>query len=167
MGISVMSGGPIGSGADFTFAGAASESYIVVDMAASGNVPKQVQSPNDVLTYPCEGITGTNWQLQGEVPSPIPSRNLVVAPIGHPIFVQAIDGNTLTVTSASMTGPLGSVALLPTMTSVNDPNSHLLPNQAIILPNAPLTPNKSYAVKIVGTNNGVAFTKNFTFATGK
>ena len=162
MGVSVKSGGP--SGADIT--GASRVSYIVVNMAYAGQVLPQLQNAKEVLTYPCQGITGTNWQLQGEFPSPVPSRNLGTSPIGQPIFVQVLEGNKLTIASASIVGPLGAVALLPTMTRANDPNTELGAHQALIMPNAPLKPNTSYSVSISGLNSGVAFSRNFSFQTG-
>ncbi len=162
MGVSVKSGGP--SGADLI--ATAKVSHIVVNMAYTGNVLPQLQAASEVLTYPCQGITGTNWQLQGETPSPVPSRNLAISPIGIPIFVQVLQGNTLTIASASVIGPAGPVALLPTMTSANDPNKELAPHQAIIMPNVPLKPSTSYRVSISGLNSGVAFSRNFSFQTG-
>ena len=162
MGVSVKSGGP--SGADF--ASASKVSYIVVNLAYAGQVLPQLQNAKEVLTYPCQGITGTNWQLQGEFPSPVPSRNLGTSPIGQPIFVQVLEGNKLTIASASVVGPLGAVALLPTMTRANDPNAELGSHQAIVMPNAPLKPNTSYSVSISGSNSGVAFRKSFSFQTG-
>lgn len=166
MGVSVLSGGPVGSGSDIIVAGSSNVSYIVVDYAASGNFPKQVQAQNEVLTYPCQGISGTSWQLQGEIPNPIPSRDLNLNPIGQPIFAQAIQGNTLVISDVSVTGPLGSISLLPNMTSANDPNGHLTPNQVIVMPNTPLKPNTVYSVAIAGTNSGIPFTKIFNFSTG-
>ena len=39
-------------------------------------------------------------------------------------------------------------------------------HQALVIPDASLMPNTTYAVKIAGTNDGVAFTRNFNFSTG-
>jgi hypothetical protein len=164
IGISVKSGST--SGADINAPSAAAISWLVSDMGAPSNSAGQAQGATDVLTYPCQGVTGTAWQLQGESPNPIPGRDLSTSPIGQPIFVQAFHGNTLTITSASLTGPSGSVALLPTMTASNDPNAQVYSNQAVIMPNGPLSPNTTYTVSISGTNNTTAFSKTFTFTTG-
>ena len=96
----------------------------------------------------------------------MPSRNLAVNPIGQPVFVQLLAGNVLVITSVSVTGPAGAVALLPTMTASNDPNQELLANMAIIMPSAPLSPSSAYSVFITGTNNGVGFSRSFGFSTG-
>ncbi len=168
VGISVRNAGQVGSGADYIVANSswAPSVYLAINFAAQQSMPMQHQSSTDVLTYPCAGIAGTAYQLSAETPNPIPSRNLATAPIGQPIFVQVLAGQTLVITSASVIGPSGAVALLPTMTNANDPNSELTTSQAMIIPAAPLLQNSSYSVSIVGTNGGVAFTRNFTFTTG-
>jgi hypothetical protein len=135
-------------------------------MASSATMMPQVQDANSVLTYPCQGTTGTGWQVLNETPNPVTPRNLATNPIGQPIFVQALSGQTLLIQSASVTGPLGSVALLPTLTAANDPNAHLSGNQAILMPNLPLAPNATYTVSIAGTRNGTAFVKSFSFSSG-
>lgn len=80
------------------------------------------------------------------------------------------------------------VALRPVMTKSNDPNGMLNPSQAVLMPDAPLSPNTEYEVSIVGnnttltfdgsnwvstgtnpaitTNSTGAFTKTFSFTTG-
>jgi len=168
VGVSVRSAAQSGSGADYivTNLGWAPSVYLSIDFAAQPSMPAQHQSSADVLTYPCAGVTGTVYQITAETPDPIPARNLVTSPIGQPVFVQVLAGQTLVITNASVIGPTGAVALLPTMTSANDPNGELSASQAIIMPSVPLAPNRSYAVSITGTNNGVAFSRNFTFTTG-
>jgi uncharacterized protein YkwD len=127
----------------------------------------QLQAADEVLTYPCQGVTETATALFGEDPHPIPSRVLTQNPIGQPIYVRLLQGRKLVITAVTVTGPTGSVALLPTMTKVNDPNQRLTENEAFIMPDREMAPNSSYSVMLTGTNNGVAFTKNFTFTTGK
>ena len=168
LGINVRSAGPAGTGADFTTTNPswAPSVYLGIDLASQPSMPSQHQSGTDVLTYPCSGVTGTIYQLTAETPNPVPSRNLLTTPIGQPIFVQVLAGNALVITGASVSGPSGSVALLPTMTSANDPNSELLTNQAMIMPSGPLSPSTTYTVSITGTNNGTQFSRNFTFTTG-
>ena len=166
IGISVDTGGPIASGSELVYAGANPAVWIVEDMAASTTLEPQVQASSTVLTYPCQGVTGTVWETTTESPNPVPARNLAAYPIGQPVFVQVLAGHTLVISSATMTGPTGSVALLPTMTPANDPNSELQANQALIIPNAPLSPTTVYTVNITGTNSGTPFTTNFTFTTG-
>jgi hypothetical protein len=60
------------------------------------------------------------------------------------------------------------INLLPTLTKLNDPNGALRSdNVAVVMPNAPLDPMTDYKVVINGTNNGVAFQREFQFKTGK
>ena len=166
IGISFKTGGPIGSAADITYAGAAPTTLLTADMGSSANLLPQAQDANSVLTYPCQGTTGTAWQMTNETPNPVAPRNLATNPIGQPIFVQALAGQRLVILSASVTGPLGSVALLPPLTAANDPNAHLSGNQAILMPNLPAAPTASYTVSITGTHDGMAFAKTFSFTTG-
>lgn len=165
IGFAVRSGGPIGSGADITYSGSANVAWMVADMAASSTKLYQVQADSDVLTYPCNGITDVDFEVTAESPNPVSGRNLATNPIGHPIFVQAKSGQTLVISSVTITGPSGSVALLSTMTSSNDPNSLLGSHQAFVIPSTSLTANTTYTVAMSGTRDGNAFSKNFTFTT--
>ena len=166
VGLSVRSSGIVGSGADYAEPGLAPAVWLSISAGSTQALTPQRQSSSDVLTYPCNGVTGTAYQLTGESPNPVTPRDLATNPIGQPILVQLLEGRLLVVSSASVTGPGGSVALLPTMTYANDPNFRVEPHQAIIMPNLPLAPNTSYSVVINGTNNGVAFTRSFSFTTG-
>jgi hypothetical protein len=81
-------------------------------------------------------------------------------------------GTTLVITSALVTGPDGAAVTLRTpITSLNDPNitngvSYFNTNEAFISADAPLVALTSYQVTITGTNNGVAFSRSFSFTTG-
>jgi hypothetical protein len=165
IGISLKSGGNLGSGADVTYAGSAAVTWLVADMAASSTNLHQLQNGSEVLTYPCQGITDTDYEVRAESPNPVPGRDLSTQPIGHPIFIQALKGRTLVISSVTMTGPSGTVPLLTTMTSANDPNSVLGSHQAVVMPSAPLAANTSYTVTITGTQSGFSFNKNFIFLT--
>lgn len=167
VGINITSSGPSGSGADVIVSGSFAPAVrLAISLSSRSAFPVQRQSSTDVLTYPCSGITGTAYQLTGEDPNPVTPRNLATNPIGQPILVQVLLGRTLIITSATVTGPSGAVALLPTMTQTNDPNGRLSSNTAVIMPDLPLQPNTTYSVVINGTNNGVAFTRSFSFSTG-
>ena len=71
---------------------------VVFDFAIPAESTAQLPGSNDVLTYPCNGTTGVNYQLKSEEPSPIPSRNLAANPVGHPILVTVRYGNVITIT---------------------------------------------------------------------
>ena len=165
VGISLKSGGNLTSGADVAYAGSTAVTWLVADMAASSTNLPQLQSSSEVLTYPCQGITDTDYEVRAESPNPVPGRDLSTQPIGHPIFIQALKGRSLVISSATITGPSGTIPLLPTMNSANDPNSVLGSHQAIVIPSAPLTANATYSVVISGTQGGSSFSKNFVFAT--
>jgi Cysteine-rich secretory protein family len=165
IGISLKSGGNLASGADITSAGSSSVTWLVANMAASSTNLPQLQSSNEVLTYPCQGITDTDYEVRAESPNPVPGRDLSTQPIGHPIFVQALKGRSLVISSVTVTGPTGTVSLLPTMTSSNDPNAVLGSHQAIVIPSAPLSANSSYIVAVSGTQGGSSFNKSFVFTT--
>ena len=134
-----------------------------------------------VQTYPCDGTTGTAYQLANETPNPVPGRNLAAQPVGQPILVTVRPDRKLAIGSATVVAKLTgqAVALLPVLTHDSDTNQFVDPNQAAILPAGPLQPNTDYIVTVSGTstattassgaagsNAGVNFTKTFTFRTG-
>lgn len=121
-----------------------------------------------MLTYPCEGSVGVNYRVTNESPNPVPGRDLLASPIGPGILVAVRTGQVLTVTSATMVTVSGNtpVTLRATMTKANDPNNALSDNQALIIPDAALTPSTDYKVTIVGKNGAADFTRTFTFSAG-
>ena len=167
VGLTVATGGAPGSGAQIIGSSAdVLSTYLWIDLATS--TTEQEPSSTDVLTYPCQGTTNTKYQLAGEDPNPIPSRNLATSPVGQPILVKVRDGNTLAITSLTVNQVSNGqpVQMLPVVTSANDPNNLLTANIAFDLPNQPLLPNTLYSVSVTGTNSGAPFTKTFTFTTG-
>lgn len=130
----------------------------------------QLLSANEVTTYPCQGTTGTEYQLTAEEPNPVPGRNLSTLPLGQPITVMVRHGQTLNIANATMqrVSDGSAVVLRAPVTGDADPNGMLayLPHVGYVLPDAPLQPNTAYTVTVNGTNNGAAFTKTFTFTTG-
>ena len=130
---------------------------------------QQLASDN-VVTYPCEGSTGTEYGLFDEEPNPVPGRNLSTQPLGQPIIVMVRVGQTLVINSASMVRVSDgqSVQLRSPVTGSSDPNGQLAntPYIGYVLPDAALDPNTQYRVSVTGTNNGANFEKVFTFSTG-
>lgn len=129
---------------------------------------QQSLAAGDVRTYPCEGTTGTAYQLDGEDPNPVPGRILLANPIGQPIFVMVARGHVLSIVSVTLTGPDGAVlAVLPTLNSSNDTTQRFLePHYAIIMPDKPMLPMTKYSVLINGKDNNQPFTRQFSFTTG-
>lgn len=130
----------------------------------------QMLGTTDIVTYPCEGVTGTEYQLVAEEPNPVPGRNLGTSPLGHPVIVMARMGQTLTISGATMSRVRDgrTVALRAPVTGAADPNNELAnePHFGYVLPDEPLEPLTSYRVTISGTNNGTPFTRTFVFTTG-
>jgi len=168
IGITVKTSGPTGSGADIVYPGAAPATWLVADMGSDSTYLYQTQTTSDVLTYPCQGITNTVTTLENEWPNPIAKRDLATKPVGQPVFIQVAAGQTLSITTASIVTTVGSnpVAIAKTLTAANDDNKLITPNQAVLIPDAPLAANTEYTVTIQGTNNGSMFLKSFTFTTG-
>ena len=145
--------------------------YFVANYGTATGTAFQQLGSDDVATYPCDGVTGVNFQLRGEIPNPVPGRNLSTNPIGTPILIKVRNGNPLTVTSAAMINvATGAVVVLrPPVTRDNDPNGvagGFGPGEAYVAPDAPLERGTQYQVTVAGTNNGVAFSRSFRFTTG-
>lgn len=163
IGISVMGSDEAGTTTKFY-----PRAVLQIDVGYQPSVDMQAPPSGTVLSYPCDGSSGTFTQLPTETPNPVPGRNLAVAPVGHPIMVFGDAGKVLTISSAlvqeTVTG--NTVSLLSPVTGSDDPNHFLKPNQGFVLPDAPLKLNTQYRVTVVGTNDGASFTKTFTFTTG-
>jgi hypothetical protein len=162
------------SGADITApAGSAPRTFLWANLGWTSSSSPQLLSSTDVTTYPCQGTSGTAYRLTNETPNPVPGRDLLANPLGQPVFIMGRVGNTIAITSAQMTqvsnGAL--VGLRAPITSTNDPagpcaRGCYLSHMAYVIPDGALLPNTQYQVNISGTNNGVAFTRSFTFTTG-
>jgi len=137
-------------------------------LTGSATQERQMQSATDVLTYPCEGSTGVTRLLGAETPNPVPGRNLGINPIGTTVYIQVRENQVIKITSAAMVNATtnAAVVLRAPMTNDVDPNpGYYQLNGAYVSADAPLDRNTRYSVTIQGTNNGVAFTKKFTFTT--
>lgn len=133
----------------------------------------QTMDATTVLTYPCQGVTGVDYRVRQESPNPVPGRDLATDPIGPGIAVMVRKGQTLVITSATMTNATtgAAIPLRAPISAVNDPNPGTLSGygnyMGVLVPDEALAPNTSYQVSISGTNNGTAFTvPTFTFTTG-
>jgi len=140
-----------------------------IDFAYPQSNTYQTVGSTDVVTYPCQGTTGTAYSMGSEIPSPVPNRNIRTNPVGQAVYVMVAQGNILSLTNATMinvaTG--APVTLLPPVTGSNDVNQGYYGyNFGYVLPSAPLLPNTQYAVTISGLNGTVPFSRSFTFTTG-
>ena len=118
--------------------------------------------------YPLAGQAGVPLCMQPETPSPFP--NLTAAEFatntGFPISVIAPTNSTITVTSFSLTQTGSSTPLSVTLFTGSDPNFNTNNNAAFIVANQSLLPNTSYTAAFVGTSNGVAINRSWSFTTG-
>ena len=138
-----------------------------VNLASKPADGPQLLATSDIATYPCAGSTGIVRQLTNESPNPVPGRNLAASPLGSSVFIAVRDGQTIGITSASMTKvSTGTAVVLRTpVTAANDPIGEYRSHQAYVAADAPLEAGTEYSVAIVGTNNGTAFTRTFKFTT--
>ena len=143
--------------------------FSVADLAYKQNLGMQQQSSSSILTYPCDGTTGVDYQLDGEIPNPVPGRNLAAFPLGHPVLIRVRDSNTLSITDATMRN-LSTNELVPVRsaatTKADDTGGIFKYNEAYVIPDGPLSQNTTYKVTITGTNSNVPFTKTFECSTG-
>jgi uncharacterized protein YkwD len=125
--------------------------------------PVASQAPASVLTYPCEGTTGVMAFNRNEVPSPLPDQQNPTW--GQPIMVRG--ASDLRVSTASITGPQGSVTIQVIYGDGQTPDPHGLINQgwAAVLP-AALAPNTEYTVSVNWTSRTRPGSSNFKFTTG-
>ncbi|SCX48706.1 CAP domain-containing protein [Variovorax sp. EL159] len=153
VGFSIMSSDLVGTTANFG-------PRAITQIATGIALGQFSQKPDGaaVQTYPCDGTTGTAYQLKNEQPNPVPGRDLSTAPVGQPIVVAVRVGQLLTISSATMVKKSdGSpVILRAPMVRANDPNFLVDPSRAIILPDQPLEPNMEYTVTVSGTNTTMA-----------
>jgi uncharacterized protein YkwD len=143
----------------------------VYDFGVATGADYQTADANTVSTYPCNGVTGVKPSVKGEFPNPVPGRDLAANPLGQTMLVMVRKGQTLVISSASLTNnSTGSpVALRAPVTASNDPNNLLSGYgnyMGYVVPDAALAVNTSYQASITGTNNGAAFSRTFTFTTG-
>ena len=124
-----------------------------------------------VRTYPCQGATQVGATFVPAEESPNPAPDLGTAVIGTPIYVNGPEGQTLDLTTATMTATSGGAPVKTRLlTRANDPIFTSIGmysiglNEAFVLPLVALTKGASYTVTLTGTTNGKSFTKTFAFA---
>lgn len=124
---------------------------------------KAMQAASGVRTYPCDGSANVIFAGFSEVPSPFPSQ-----PGTNWGPTITVVGTQIRVSSASVTGPSGSVAMKAIYGDgqAADPNGVCKTDRACIIP-VPLEQGTVYQVTISGTQGGTPFTKAFSFTTIK
>lgn len=156
-GVIFNSGSIVGIGEDEASANGTTNSnaaiFVVHDTATLANAP---------LTFPCQGVTGVPFDGLAESPT---APNVSASGWGTPILVEGNLTDTIVLATGTITGPSG-VTNLQLLDSANDPNHVLQSFNAVAYPSSPLQANTTYTVSITGTDNGTAFSRNFSFTTG-
>jgi hypothetical protein len=140
----------------------------------SGNVTLGIQygyarrsAALGVRSYPCNGVTVLETKTYAtEWPNPLPSRDVGLQPLGHPVFFRGSENNRLTLSSAEIRLVNSILTLnIAILNSDNDPNKILQPWEAVLIPLQTLQPNSAYEVKIIGQDGGLSFEQRFVFQT--
>nr|WP_229262423.1 CAP domain-containing protein [Duganella guangzhouensis] len=140
---------------------------VVMEMGLKTN---QSVASDYVGVYPADGQTGVALHAYVEAPNPFPDLSTAnddfPTKTSYPISVSVVTGNTIAVTTFTVT-EAGQATPMDArlMTRANDPNAYLGSNIAFLIAKAPFKSSTSYNLKFVGTNNGVAFSKEWSFKT--
>jgi hypothetical protein len=140
---------------------------VVMEMGLKTN---QSVASDYVGVYPSNGQTGVALHSYVEAPNPFPELSTANSDFptktSFPVSVSVVTGNTIavttfTVTEAGQSAPMDARLL----TRANDPNNYLTGNVAFLVAKAAFKSTTTYNVKFTGTNNGAAFTKEWSFTT--
>jgi hypothetical protein len=139
---------------------------VITTSLGKGNTALNQLAGDTIATYPCDGMKGAYTAFyEGEVPAPFPSSAYTNGKRGASIFVFVNPKQKLVVTSATLTDALGKVAPGRLVTNTNDLNGSFDPSIVVFSPDQQLANSMQYQLRVVGTNNGVAFDKTVTFTT--
>jgi uncharacterized protein YkwD len=121
--------------------------------------------------YPCEGSTGVGRLLTGEVPNPVPGRNLATMPLGSSVYMSADVGVKLEMHSSVMTEAVSGLPIV-TRAAVSRTNTASFlgaygEHETYVAADAPLKPLTLYKMAIEYSLDGVRQpAEYFTFTTG-
>ncbi|GAB2880904.1 hypothetical protein GCM10027277_57480 [Pseudoduganella ginsengisoli] len=129
----------------------------------------QRNASNFVGAYPADKQTDVPLASYQEVPNPYPELttfDAVQKGTSYPISIVTKSNTTLTVATFTVTEQ-GQTEALPMrlFTKDSDPNKFLLGNIAFVVGRAPFKANTNYTVRFVGTVDGAAISKTWTFTT--
>ncbi|MEI7297417.1 CAP domain-containing protein [Paraburkholderia tropica] len=114
------------------------------------------------LTYPCEGTTDVPYQVAGESPVPPNTSGAWGAAIG----IEANPGDTIRITSGTLSDTSGNVVALQVLDSSTDTTGLIKAYEGRAYPAVALSKSTTYTATINGTWNGTAFTRTFRYTTG-
>jgi uncharacterized protein YkwD len=136
----------------------------VFNMATSQGSQQQLPSTSWVGQWPVDGAADVMYAFAGESPNPIPVNNGACA--GYPVSVQVRAGSTLATTSFTLADAAGAAVSVQLSTAATDVNpSQARANTAYIIPFKPLKLNTKYTAHFVGSVNGTAIDKSWSFTT--
>lgn len=165
------------------------KSYALISTLSSKGDSFYTQT-GGILTYPCQGTTGTQTALYNESPDPTKGtgRNLRTDPIGHPVHIRLGKAKTIKVSNVKMTDVARNIDVpVNLIDKDNDPYKktvyELPENETFILPNTDslnscdgkrgkykncgLYGNSDYRVSFdVLVDNGDLQKRSFVFKTG-
>lgn len=138
--------------------------FDVLEIVVGSPSRRQSLARGAVATYPCDGTVNVPFGTEGEFPAPIPGRLL---PTGPGLYVMAAEGQTLrTIAWTIAETNTGTATPMNLLASDKDPNGILPPNFVAALPDAALKPSTRYDVRFVGTVDGAAIERQWSFTTG-
>lgn len=121
----------------------------------------QLLGAGKVATYPCAGSVDIDYAFAPatEEPNPFPEITDSRIEVGPPIYLRADAGATVAMSSWSLKDAAGLE--LPVRTAVGPIAEH----EFFMVPAVRLAPGATYTVNLVGSANGVAFDRSFSFKT--
>jgi uncharacterized protein YkwD len=137
----------------------------VFNMAIAQADKQQLPAQSWVGTWPVDAATGVMYSFAGESPNPIPANNGACA--GYPISVAVRPDMTLNTTTFTLAEAAGGQAIsVQLSTAATDVNPTLArASAAYIIPFKPLKLNTKYTAHFVGSVNGTAVDKTWSFTT--
>lgn len=152
--------------AEVRLAGEGGLNHVLVTNAAIAQ-GKQAQLPaaDWVGTWPADKATGVMYSFGGEDPNPIPTN--LGACAGYPVSVHVRDGLILQTQTFTLVETVGGAAVSVQLSTKETDKNPLFarPHAAYIIPFKPLKLNTQYSARFVGSKNGVAIDKSWTFTT--
>lgn len=129
----------------------------------------QSNASNFFGVYPADKQEGIRLASYPELPNPYPeltTYEAVLSGTGYPINVVSKSFTTLATTTFTVTEQ-GQVNPLPArlLTKDTDPNKLIQSNVAFLVARAAFKPNTTYMARFVGSVDGVAITKLWSFTT--
>lgn len=138
---------------------------VVFNVAIPQSQQAQAPAADWIGAWPVDGATNVLYSFSGESPDPIPSLNGACA--GYPVSLQVRSGQVLSTTTFTLVETAsGAPVSVQLSTAQNDANPDMArTNTAYIIPYKPLKLATKYTAHFVGSRNGVAIDKTWTFTT--